>query len=484
VRRDAAECDQPADARPGDDWLIHALRSHHRYVRLPYRPPPAVIGKTGAATRSTEWERYNRTFQTIMRTTWSTARGLNSSVVCWLLMWGMAAFGYFGLQGVLFNLYLLRLGFGPEFLGLLLGAGQLLWGLAAFPAAAFGRRVGLRVALGTSYALMGITFALVLLVELLPRNLWELWLFGWWALMWVAAALATVNSIPFLPLLVEEKDRNAVFPMQQAVTAATTFLGSLAAGVLPGLVVAWMGGSLAEAAPYRTAMWLVPPLFLAGIPLLAGTRPLRQLEARTVGKHAQPAPLATFFVLGAIVVLQTAAEGPVRAFFNVYLDRGLGVAPAQIGLLIGAAQLLPVAGALVTANLLARWGSARTLSLSSLGTAFSGLLLASVPVWSAAGVGFMGVMTTASMHGPARNVFSQTVVAPRWRGTTAAILTIGMALGWATTAVAGGYLISSIGFAGLFALAAALGVAATALAWAAHRLHHRLAPAPAATANA
>jgi hypothetical protein len=35
----------------------------------------------------------------------------------------------------------------------------------------------------------------------------------------------------------------------------------------------------------------------------------------------------------------------VRAFFNVYLDRGLGIAPSPIGLIIGLAQLLPVATA-------------------------------------------------------------------------------------------------------------------------------------------
>jgi hypothetical protein len=50
-------------------------------------------------------------------------RGFNRSVVVlWLLTWALAAFGYFGLQGVLFNLYLLRLGFGPEFIGLLIVA--------------------------------------------------------------------------------------------------------------------------------------------------------------------------------------------------------------------------------------------------------------------------------------------------------------------------------------------------------------------------
>jgi predicted MFS family arabinose efflux permease len=180
--------------------------------------------------------------------------------------------------------------------------------------------------------------------------------------------------------------------------------------------------------------------------------------------------LGTFLILGGIVLLQTAAEGPIRAFFNVYLDRGLDVPPAQIGVIIGLAQLLPVAGALLTVNLLARWGAARTLAMGSIGTTVALLPLAGIPVWSMAALGFMGVMTMAAVHGPARNVFSQELVAPRWRTATAAILTIGTASGWASTAVAGGFVISAVGFAGLFALSGGLAASAAVLAWATHLL--------------
>jgi hypothetical protein len=57
-----------------------------------------------------------------------------------------------------------------------------------------------------------------------------------------------------------------VFPIQQTVIALATFVGSLAAGALPGLLVAWTGSFLADATPYRTALWVVPLLFLACVP--------------------------------------------------------------------------------------------------------------------------------------------------------------------------------------------------------------------------
>src|SRR5919204_5087918 len=69
-------------------------------------------------------------------------RPFNRSIHLWLLGFAIAGFTYFGVQAVLFNLYLLRLGFGPQFIGLLVGSGQVLFALAALPASTLGQRIG------------------------------------------------------------------------------------------------------------------------------------------------------------------------------------------------------------------------------------------------------------------------------------------------------------------------------------------------------
>jgi hypothetical protein len=305
----------------------------------------------------------------------------------------------------------------------------------------------------------------LLAVEALPRPLWEAWLFGSWAMVWIGAAMVTVSTVPYALAVVDEPGRDAVFPVQSAVVALMTFVGSLAAGALPGLLVAWTGGSLAEPGPYRTALLLVPLLFLTCVPVLAGARQAKLIETHAQGVQQVGRPIGLFVVLGAIVFLQNAAEGPVRAFFNVYLDLGLGVPAAVIGVIIGVAQLLPFAAALLTVRLLARWGAALTLTLGSAGMAVAYVPLATIALWGTAALGFMGIMAAAAVNGPARSVFSQEMVAPRWRTTTSAILTIGMALGWASTAAAGGFLIGAAGFQGLFALSACLAAGAAVLAW-------------------
>ena len=120
---------------------------------------------------------------------WRVLRVLNGGTRLFLLVCALDAFGYFGIQGVLLNLYLLRLGFGTPFIGLLLASGQLIWAVAALPAGMIGRRLGLRTAMILAFALSALGMGLVLLVEGLPRSLWPSWLFSCWAMLWIGAAL-------------------------------------------------------------------------------------------------------------------------------------------------------------------------------------------------------------------------------------------------------------------------------------------------------
>jgi predicted MFS family arabinose efflux permease len=66
-------------------------------------------------------------------------------------------------------------------------------------------------------------------------------------------------------------------------------------------------------------------------------------------------------------------------------------------------------------------------------------------------------------HNTARCSCLPVIVSPQWRTTTSAIMTIGLALGWASTAAVGGYLIAGVGFGSLFFVSAALALIAAVL---------------------
>lgn len=399
---------------------------------------------------------------------WRVLLSFNRDTHVFLMVCALDAFGYFGIQAVLLNLYLLRLGFGTEFIGLLIASGQVIWAIAALPAGAIGRRLGLRATLILSSAFAALGMGLLLLVEVLPRPVWIAWLFGCWAILWIGTALYSVNSPPYLMQVTTAETRQHAFAAQGAVLAFMGFAGSLVAGLLPALLVLWTGGSLDQSSPYRYALWIAPASYLLCALLWMSARPVRVAKTlQAVSRTSKPLGLFVFFVL--LVFLQTASEG-VLSFFNVYLDTRLGVPTAQIGTILSIGQLLSILGVLAVPQLLQRYGTPSTLAWTTLGVGVAMLPLALLSHWLPATIGFIVISSMSAMNGPMRNILSQEIVLPQWRATTSAILTIGLALGWASTAALGGYLIARTGFSILFLISTGLALAGVVVLWSYIRL--------------
>jgi MFS family permease len=356
----------------------------------------------------------------------------------------------FGLAAVLQNLYLLRLGFDARFIGLVLGIGQIVWATTALPAGLFSSRIGLRrgYQMGSGFFALGL--ALILLVETQPVSLWRAWLIGSQMVMMLGAAFLTVNIAPYLMTVTHEQERRHAFAVFQAFGPATAFLGSLVAGFLPGLIAAQTNLTLDQPAPYRLALWLGPILCMLAILPLFGADPARIAPESERQSASQPAPLQLLIVYGAIIFFQAIGEGAARTFFNIYLDTGLGVPPAQIGTIMGLAQLLPIVAALSIPILLARWGTGYTLMAAILGVSACLIPLAvGQQVWMAA-TAYMGVIAMSTLMGTGRDLLGQQLVALRWRTTIQSVVIIGLALGWAAIGVVGGWLIETVGFSAMF----------------------------------
>jgi hypothetical protein len=130
--------------------------------------------------------------------------------------------------------------------------------------------------------------------------------------------------------------------------------------------------------------------------------------------------------------------------------------------------------ALAVPALMARFGSAGTLSLASVASAGGLVVVGSVPLLPVAGIAYMVAMSMSSIFGAIRSLFSQQLVDMSWRTTAAAILTIGLGFGWAGSAVIGGSLLGIVGFQGLFYLSAALALTAGMMTWGYHRAGRKL----------
>src|SRR3954470_3309338 len=167
-----------------------------------------------------------------------------------------------GIYAVLLNLFLVRLDYGPEQIGLINAAGALTFGLACLPAGVIGARWGSRQIMLLGLALLAVGSLLLPLADALPAT-WRLaWLLGQISVLDFGLALYFVNTAPFVMEAIRPEQRTHIFSLQTALLALAAFLGSLIGGFLPALIATLLSISPTQPAPYRYA------LLVAGLALL------------------------------------------------------------------------------------------------------------------------------------------------------------------------------------------------------------------------
>jgi predicted MFS family arabinose efflux permease len=309
--------------------------------------------------------------------------------------------------------------------------------------------------------LLTVGFGLLPLVEVFAEAWWPAWLVATTVLAYLGFSLYLVNGLPFMMAATGVEERNHVFSVHIALIPLAAFVGSLLAGSLPDLLARLFSLPLADAAAYRWPLWLAGLLLVPGVVALAATRPVDEGPSPP-GASGGPepgggrAPYGLLLVVALIMALRFGGRGTVLTFFNVYLDEALGVSTSLIGALAAVGQLLSVPAALLAPWLMARWGSWRTIFGGTLSVAFLILPLALIPHWAAAGLGFMSSSALFVVTvGPIR-VFSQELVAPRWRASMASAFMMGAGLAFAASSLVGGYTIAAFGYRPLFWVSAAL----------------------------
>lgn len=410
---------------------------------------------------------------------WNRVRAFSPDVWRILLAALLFLMVWVGLLAVLYNLYLLRLGFDTATIGLLVGVGSLVWGLASLPAGFVGSRIGQRNSVMLGILVFGGGIALTTLVEMQPRDQWLAWLYASEVVMNIGIALVTVNALPYLMSVSNADERPYAFAFLAASNPLGAVIGSLLAGVLSKLLAGFEGVGLDQPGPFRLALWVGPLVCLLSlIPLLAadpGRINIGDGKSAAGRQRAAKAPLATIALWGLIVFLAATAEGSVRTFFNVLLDTSLHVDPGTIGLIMGAAQVIPILVALAVPLLFIRWGAGYTLLFAIL--VLAGCLLPSVLGSYAAAQDpasggllvwlFSAIYLIASsifvVIRASRNLFGQELVLPQWRTASAGSAMLGLAFGLSAASAVGGVVIKSFGYSVLFLLGTLVALLAAGL---------------------
>jgi MFS family permease len=403
-------------------------------------------------------------------------RPLGAAVAFYFAAVALVGFAFDGgIYAVLLNLFLVRLGYGPELIGVVNSAGTLTFALSSLPAGMLGERWGSRRMMLVGLGVLLAGCVLFPLADMLAPG-WRLpWLLANGILLYLGLALFFVNTAPYVMEAIGAEQRNLVFSFQTALLSLSAFAGSLVGGFLPPAVAALTGEPLTQPAPYRYALLSAGLALIPAMLAIRAARPgARQREtplpAADLGPAAVAAPIFGLLAMMALVrVLQVSGLAAISTFFNVYLDSELMVPIAQIGIIIAFGRLLGVPAALVTSALTARFGNRAVVIGASAGTALSILPIALIPHWGAAGLSFVGVVGLSWIRYASSLVYFMELVPPTRRAMVSGVSEMAAGICFTALTFGGGYMIALLGYRSLFLLGAAITGLGALVFWLAFR---------------
>lgn len=375
----------------------------------------------------------------------------------------------FGLAGsiadLLFNFYLVSLGYGADTAGLMAtvyrGAGALL----GLPLGMLIDRFGARALLVAGAAGFSVAYAFLLAAA----QLWALILFVF--LAGAANVLALTAVVPLLTGITNTDERAAVFGMNASAGLIIGLVGSSVGGLLPGLGALILGVDARNTSAYRLALSVVVALgFISVLPVLIGFRGrpiLLETAAAAIAnpqRRVTPIRLIHFAIPSLLLGI---GGGLFLPFQNLFFRTVFGLSDAFVGVMLAMGALGMGLGALVGAPVATRLGLRRAAALLRFGAVFAvALMLTPLLPIVVAGYMLRGAFIAASY--PLNDALVMQLTPVQQRGIAISLLSVLWSLGWSASAWISGQIQVAYGFAPV--LVASL-IAYALSSWAIWTLH-------------
>ncbi len=357
------------------------------------------------------------------------------------LIIGGVAYGIFRL---LFNFYVLSLGYDEALLGQLLTTSSLVSLLSALPAGYVSDRLGRKQALFLS--------SLITMAAVVGMVTWRS-VAGFYAMNVVMGLAQSLGGVTFGPFLMEnssDKERTYLFSMSAGLNMIAGFAGNWLGGVLP----TWMGNAGSVAATSSTAygrslVVVAGIAALALIPLSLLRQPSRAhaRESRSISpfQYARQHPR----LLGKLVfpLLTTSlGAGLLMPFMNVFFRHAYQSSDATIGALFAAGSLAMGIGLLIAPPLADKYGKIRVVVLTqALSIPFLALLGFAPWFWLSAAA-YLVRLALMNMSNPVYQAFVMEEVPQEARATVASLVSMSWNFGWAFSPSISGWLQVEYGF--------------------------------------
>lgn len=397
----------------------------------------------------------------------------NRNIRLYLVSAFTIGFSYFGIFIVLFNLYLLRLGYSPRFIGAISALGSFAFVVMSMPAGALGRRFGSRPVIIGGILLYFLGFTLLPLAEFVPPAFQTAWLSVTYLIAFLGGPLYWVNSSIYMMGMTGKEERNHVFSVRAALLPFAGFIGGLFAGFLTLRISLILGISLDNPAPYRYTLLLGGLLY--ALPLWAMIR-ADNSEHDQEEKTSPPwklMPLALVIPLALVEMLRMAGEVGTQTFINVYFDVALDVNPVRISMVLAAASLVAGLATLTMPGMVKRWGNDRTVLITMVGSIFFLLPLALIPNWIVAALCYVIFLTFSNISRSTALVYRMEIVIPIWWVSMASFAVTAQGIGQSASLYGSGLIIEQLGFPTFFLAMASVIFIGMIIFWTFNTLHKK-----------
>ncbi len=337
---------------------------------------------------------------------------------------------YQGIYDVIFNLYVLDMGFHADFLGLMLSVNLLASSLASIPAGILCDRFNKRK--------MMLVFGFLAFIAVIPLFISNspavLLLFSV-----VSGVCSSVGAVCATPLLMEscEKDTIRVFSLNSAFSLAASIIGCTLGGLLPGILpllhITSFGG-------YRLTMLISLVLIFAGWAILllfkstgAATRNKGPMKVRLSSN------LIKFTLISASIGIGT---GMIVPYFNVYFTKVLHATSFETGLAFAVADALMVVGFAITPRISSWLGKVRATTITQLASLPFLLLMAVATSFTIGSFAYSARMVLMNLAGPALTSFQMELIHPDERSFAIGLMSMVSGLVVAASTYVGGFLMA------------------------------------------
>jgi MFS family permease len=351
-----------------------------------------------------------------------------------------AAMGVFRL---LFNFYVLSLGFDEALLGSLVTISSLTSLAAALPAGYLADGLGRKRSLLLSGAVSSLAILIMVLLPGVGMFYFANVLFG------LAQSLAAVTMAPFLMENSGEEERTYLFSFASGLQMASASVGSWIGGYLPSWVGGWRSVEATHSSAYGGALFIIAAVsMLSLLPLLLlrqqpGERGTRTVFAPITYARKHPKTLGKLVLP---MLLTSIGAGLIMPFMNVFFRQVYHQPDPMIGSIFAWGSLSMGIGLLLAPPLADRMGKIRFVVVTQ-GLSIPFLILLGFAPWFwLSSASYLVRVALMNMSGPVYNTYVMEHVDSSARATVASLVSMSWNFGWIISPLVSGWMQVQYGF--------------------------------------